>query len=95
MKLEEKARSSNDKKDVLLLEKQRKTKDFLVDEMKKLKQERLMLDYELQIDEELIINGACYPNLYIKMGKYSMPLNQNYQSVRFTDKGNEISVYPL
>ncbi|OCA89611.1 DUF342 domain-containing protein [Bacillus sp. FJAT-27986] len=95
VKLEEKTRLSNDKKDALLLEKQRKTKDFLVDEMKKLKQERLMLDYELQIDEELIINGACYPNLYIKMGKYSMPLNQNYQSVRFTDKGNEISVYPL
>lgn len=96
MKLGEKSRGSDmSKKDVLLLEKHSKTKNHLVEELKKLKQDRVSLDYHLQVDEELIINGSCYPNLYIKMGKYSRLLNQIDQSVKFTDRGNEISVYPL
>ena len=95
MKLEEKLKNSRDEKDLILLEKQRKTKNHLVEEMKKLKYERFKLDYQLQTDEELIINGTCFPNLYIKMGKYSTLLNQPYHSVRFTDEGNEIAMYPL
>ena len=95
MKLEEKLKNANDKRDALLLEKQRKTKNLLIEQMNKLKQERFMLDYELQVEEELIINGCCYPNLYINMGKYSVLLNQIYKSVRFSDKGNEISMYSL
>ena len=95
VKLEEKLKNSRDEKDLILLEKQRKTKNQLAEKMKKLKYERFRLDYHLQADEELIINGTCYPNLYIKMGKYSTLLNQPYHSVKFTDKGNEIAVYPL
>lgn len=96
LKLEEKSRlSSMSKKDILLLEKHSTTKNHLVEEMKRLKQERVNLDYYLQVDEELIVNGSCYPNLYIKMGKYSRPLNQMYQSVKFTNRGNDISMYLL
>lgn len=79
-----------------LLQKQSKTNASLQKELYKLKQERMNLEYYLDIkDAELKIYGTAYPNLHIKIGKYSKPLNHVYRTVSFKEKNREITATPL